>query len=240
MVIETPHDLNGRAVKANQCPDEMEQLISDFKPFLHSRAAKYASNGSGVEQDELFSIAMVAFYEAIQGYNIDKGHFFPFASNVVRCNILDHMRKVYRRERREELQLDEEWEEGHSSVMNEMSVRAYEKTRRRESIVDEIEQFKAELAHWGITMESLAAQSPKHKKLAETYAVLIAQMLESPEILQTIQIKRYFPVKEISKISGLPQKKLERARTFIIASIIIKMGDYDILSDYVSVGGASA
>jgi len=236
VIIEMPQDLNNRAVQANADSNEMERLISDFKPFLHGCAAKYSSNHSGFEQDDLFSIAMMAFYEAIKSYDDGKGHFFPFAKNVVRCNLLDHIRKVYRREHKEDLQLDDEREDGSSSAINKMSIREHEDTRHRDSIVDEIEQFKTELAQWSITMESLAAQSPKHKQLIETYAILISQVLEAPHVIQTMQIKRYFPVKEISKISGLPLKKVERARTFIIASIIIKTGDYDYLSDYVRIG----
>jgi RNA polymerase sigma factor len=181
---------------------------------------------------------MMAFYEAIKAYDSDKGHFFPFASNVVRNNLIDHIRKIYRQEGKTvslEVQ-DSDISPDRSAAVEEVSIRQFEDNRRRDYIVDEIEQFKAELSEWGITMESLAQQSPKHKKVAQAYKQVIAQVLESPDILQTIQLKRYFPIKAISNITGLPQKKLERARTFILASLIIKMGDYDYLSDYVSGG----
>ena len=231
--VEKCEDLDDRAIRAKTKPAEMERLISDFKPFFHSRASKYSSNNSGFEQDELFGIAMAAFYEAITAYDDSKGHFFPFASNVVRCNILDHIRKVYRSERREPV-LAGDWGENSASPICSASVRAHDEIKKQRCIVDEIEQFKYELANWGITMESLALQSPKHKKLAEVYKLLVRQILQKPDVIQTIQLKHYFPIKRISEISGLPQKKLERARTFIIASLIIKMGDYDFLSEYIA------
>jgi len=232
-ILERTDDLNSRAVAAKSCEGEMESLINDFRPFLHSRAARYSLKDDGTKREELFGAAMFAFYEAIQGYDIEKGHFFPFANNVVRYNLIDHVRKIYRSDERV-APLDDYDEEQPSTAIYELSVRAHQETRRREHIAEEIEQFKSELSGWGITMESLAQQSPKHKKLSDTYKELIKQMLGSPDIIQTIQIKRYFPIKAISEISKLPPKKLERARTFILASLIIKMGDYDFLSEYVS------
>jgi hypothetical protein len=82
-------------------------------------------------------------------------------------------------------------------------------------------------------MDALVKQSPKHKRVVEEYKYLVEQISKNPDIVQTIKLKHYFPIKKISQISKLPQKKLEYARTFIIASLIIKLGDYDYLSEYV-------
>lgn len=229
--IEKPSDLDSRAVAAKNTEGEMERLISDFNPFLHSRVARYLLKDDSFGRDELLSSAMLAFYEAVKSYDIEKGHFFPFADQVVRCNLIDHVRKIYRKDE-QTLPLEEDEDRLPTAVYN-LSVQAYEEGRRRESIANEIEQFKAELASWGITMESLARHSPKHKKLAFSYKEAVKKILASPEIMQTIVLKHYFPVKAISEISGLPQKKLARVRSFILASLIIQIGDYDFLSDYV-------
>jgi len=232
--ITETSDLDVRAAAAKHSSEEMESIIKDFKPFLRSRAAKYASQDVS-RREELYSTAMIAFYEAIKQYDAQKGHFFPFANNVVRNHLIDHIRKIYRHEDKSiSLEANEELKaSAQTDAIEKISVRMFEHDRRRESIGDEIEQFKIELGAWGISLDSLAKQSPKHKKLSETYKIVISQILEAPDIVQTIQLKRYFPIKAISEISGLPQKKLERARTFILASIIIKMGDYDFLSEYV-------
>jgi len=231
--IEKTSDLDNRAVAAKNSEDELEQLINDFRPFLHSRVSRYALKDDRFVREELFSSAMQAFYEAIKGYDIEKGHFFPFVNNVVRYNLIDHIRKIYRNQEKT-VSLDGYDDEQTSNAVYEASVNSYVENRRRESVAEEIEQFKSELAEWGITMQSLVRQSPKHKKLSDEYKTIIKQILESPDIMQTIGLKRYFPVKAISQITGLPPKKLERARTFILAALIIKAGDYNYLSDYVS------
>jgi RNA polymerase sigma factor len=234
-VIEKTASLDERAVIAKQSEDETERLIEDFRPFLNARVAKYSLWSDMNQREEMFSIAMMAFYESIQKYDISKGHYFPFANRVVCERLIDYIRSIYRHEGKT-VPLDEDDEErpsAQSGAIEEVSIRSYDAQRRQQSLVDEIEQFKAELTTWGITMDILTQHSPKHQKVRDTYKRVIAKICQSPDIVQTIQIKRYFPIKAVSELTGLPQKNLERARTFILASIIIKMGDYEYLSDYV-------
>ena len=234
-IIEKSAQLDERAVAAKQSKYEIEQLIESFKPFLHSKTAKYSFGYDKHQREEMFSIAMLAFYESIQSYDAEKGHFFPFANNVVSKRIIDHIRKLYRHDGKT-LSLEEQDEENtsvQSAAIEKLSIQLHTAQCRQKLLVDEIEQYKEELRMWGITMDSLVSQSPKHKKLRDEYRGIIELILKNPDIIQTIQLKHYFPVKSVSEISGFPQKKLERARIFILASLIIKMGDYELLSDYV-------
>ena len=228
-------ELDERAIAAKTNPDEMERLIKDFYPFLQARAAKYTIKTDNYLREELFSTAQLAFYEAIKIYDAGKGHFFPFAGNVVRNKIIDYVRKLYRQGIQSVPLEVEDTEEGsaQTAALEQVSIRMHSNERQKSDLIEEIERFKVELATWKISMDTLVLQSPKHKKLKDIYKTLIGQIIAHPEIVQTIQLKRYFPIKAIAKISGLPQKKLERARTFILASLIIKMGDYDYLAEYV-------
>jgi len=236
--IENPETLDERADRAKESKEEAEKLIEEFMAFLHARVYRYSVHADEMQREEMHGTAMLAFYEAIQKYDSSKGHFLVFANMVVSGRLID----FYRRSRSRNVQTvsldeeDENQEMAQTAAITEISVRLYEAEIRREQLVDEIEQFKAELDVWGLTFSSLVDQSPKHNKLREEYRKAIAQIVQSPDIIQTIQVKRYFPVKAIEKITGLPHKKLERARNFILASLIIKMGNYDILSDYVTDG----
>ena len=238
-VIERVDNLNDRAVAAKHSEEKLELLIEDFKPFLHSRAVKYSFKNDEHQRDELYGTAMLAFYEAVINYDVEKGHFFQFADRVVRQRIIDYLRKLYRNSGKT-TSLDDEHHENlsaQSNAVEEMSTQLFDDEQRRGAIALEIEQLKSELETWGITLDDLAKRSPKHKKLRETCRMVVASILRSEDIIQTIQLKRYFPIKAVSRISGFPPKKLERARTFILASLIIKMGDYELLSDFVGDGG---
>jgi len=231
--------LDERAVAAKQSELETNALIKEFMPFLHGRAAIYSAQYNEHLREDLLSAAMMAFYEAIRNYDAEKGHFFPFANRVIRARIIDSIRKTNQHGGKT-VSLDEddfEQPPAQSTAIREASLRNYSAELRRQFMAEEIEQFKAELALWGITMDALVSSSPKHKELRATYRELISQIAKSPDIMQTIQLKRYFPIKEIQKMSDLPHKKIERARTFILASLIIKTGDYDLLSGYIDEGG---
>ena len=235
-VVKEVDVLNHRAVTAKESEAEMERLIEEFKPFLHARVAKYAMRSHMDQREELFSTALMAFYEAIQSYDSGKGPFFPFANRVVCGRLIDYVRSIYRRDGRT-VPLEEEDEDQqpvHSAAIIELSMRNYDEDRKHEMLVTEIEQFKAELDTWGITLEGLTKQSPKQQKLRDIYRFCVAEICRSPDIVQTIQVKRYFPIKAVAEATGVPQKKLERARIYLLASFIIKMGDYDYLSEYIS------
>jgi len=235
-VIVQPAALDERAAAARQSKEQAEVLIEEFKAFLRSRVARYSIHADKMQREEMYGTAMLAFYEALQKYDASKGHFLPFANRIVCERLIDYHRKENKYEGTA-LSLDSEDEEqrsAQSAAVNELSLRIYQAERSQSQLVDEIEQFKAELALWGLSMASLVDQSPKHGKLRDEYKMVIAKIIQSPDIIHTIQVKQYFPVKAVEKITGLPQKKLERARNFILASLIIKMGDYDYLSEYVS------
>jgi len=233
-IIEKPNNLNQRAIAAKTSESEAKILIEEFMPFLRGRVAKYSVRYDEHLREDLLSSAMMAFYEAVQNYEAEKGHFFPFANRVVCARIIDSIRKIDRHVGRTvSLSDDDEQQLAESTAINVISMRRYEADRRRERLSEEIEQFMSEAASWGITMDALVKGSPKHRELRNTYEDILSTVTESPDIMQTIHVKRYFPIKAISKITGLPQKKLERARIYILASLIIKTGDYELLSEYV-------
>lgn len=235
--IDNKVSLDERAENAKISKMEMESLISDFKPFLHSRASRFSSTYSDLSDDELFSVAMFAFYEAINSYNSSKGHFFSFAERVVYNRIVDSIRKAYRSNSTLVLTLDDDDDDESNSIktmlIDKQSMDNYSASIEKEGLIEEIEQFQRDLAEWDITMDMLVKQSPKHTEQRITYKRIVAQVLQDIDILQTIHVKHYFPVKAVAQLTGLPLKKVERARRYILATIIISSGDYNLLSNYI-------
>ena len=240
VVVLGTSDLDARALNAKDSEIEMESLLSDFRPFIAHSAIKYAMRASQEHKDELFDVAQLGFYKAVKGFDSAKGHFFPFAKLVVRNSIVDHIRKIYRKIE-DTVSLDEEREaEGAqlSKLLGKVSIERYDSEMRQKRLVEELSQFRQDLASWKISMENLVKESPKHNAQKTAYKGIVQVIMNTPEILDTITNKHYLPIKEISKLSGLPPKKIERARTFILAAILIKIGDYDLLSDYVEGWGS--
>ena len=232
--IKKSADLDGYVLEAQKSEIGIEKLIKEFTPFLHRQVARFAVKHDEHQRDALFSVALSAFYEAISTFNPQRGHFYPFAERVVRARIIDHIRESRKHEGKTVSLYDddEELQSAQSAAISRISMRNFKEERRREDLAEEIAEFKQEIAEWGITMESLAAASPKRKELRDEYYEIVAAILDNTEVMQTIKEKRYYPVKIITVITGLPQKKIERSRIFILASLIIKTGDYSLLSDF--------
>jgi RNA polymerase sigma factor len=223
--------IDERATQAKSDNEAADLLISEFTPFLLSRAGK-SSMGDKNNAEELYSIALMAFYEAIKNYDYNKGHFFPFANEVVKRRLIDAVRKLYSN-KHNVIPFDENSETEEPTLFTNAAIKAHRASNYQEDLVNEIEQFKLELSEWGITLEALVKQSPKHKALRKKYKDAIEKLSNSSDIMRTLWVKRYFPAKKASEISGLSKKNLEYARIFIIASLIIKNGDYLYLSEYV-------
>jgi RNA polymerase sigma factor len=101
-------------------------------------------------------------------------------------------------------------------------------------ITDEIESFKQELAKWNITMDALATQSPKHIRLRNSLNQAADILSENVDVIQKIFTKQDFPIKEISNLTKMSKKKIENGRTFILAALIIRNGEYEHLKNYLT------
>jgi len=100
----------------------------------------------------------------------------------------------------------------------------------------EIEQLKAELGEWGISFFDLARTSPKYKRTKKLYNEVLQFILSRPDLIEQLKKKKQLPISEIEKCLNIPQKKIERARKYIIAAIIIMTGDYQYIKEYIRWG----
>ena len=233
--IVRPTSLDERAAAAKQSEEEAKSLIEEFLPFMKGRVARYSGRLDEYAREDMLSIAMSAFYEAVYSYDVERGHFYSFADRVVCARLIDQVRK-HSRLAGKTVSLDSDDDDGEdtrTSLSDMISIRNYEESLRREQLAQEIEQFKSEIAEWGITLEALEKSSPKHSQLRKIYKEIASAVIKSHEITQTIAIKHYFPVSAVVKITGVPAKKIERARVYLIASFIIGTGDYELLSEYI-------
>jgi len=233
-------EFDSRAVAALNDSAEFETLLNNFKPFLKARASRMAGGrGSRDLFDELTNDAFLAFYEAVKAYNQMKGHFFPFMRNIVHMRLIDNIRKSsVNRITTIPLETDDEdgSEERRPSQINSVSVEMFKESNRRDDLATEIECYERELKEWGISMDSLAANSPKHSRLRGVCREIIDTAASDEGIMRTMRTKHYFPIKRISRLTKIHPKTIERARIFIIGSLIIHAGDYDYLKQYVIIG----
>ena len=92
---------------------------------------------------------------------------------------------------------------GESAQIAPASMDAYEDEVRHNDLLIEIDTYKRELAEWGITMDALAAHSPKHAHLKSLCREIIDAAADDDEIMRTMWIKHYFPAKKSKRQSAI-------------------------------------
>ena len=87
------HELVEQVYAAKTDPDAADSLIRQYMGFLRAETAKYLHRAPIEGQDEELSIVLLAFYEAILGYEKNRGAFLAYASRGIRNRLIDYYRK---------------------------------------------------------------------------------------------------------------------------------------------------
>lgn len=90
--MRSEHQIVMSVYEAKDDMQKADDLIRDYIPFIRSEASKCISRFC-TEQDDEFSIAMIAFHEAILCYEHDRGAFLSYAATLIRNRIIDFQRK---------------------------------------------------------------------------------------------------------------------------------------------------
>jgi RNA polymerase sigma factor len=224
---------NERVATLKNNEAEINRLVEEYKPFIAACAEKTSGRYMKYGEDDELSIAMMAFVEAVRAFDVSRGSFLSFSRNVIKRRIIDY----YRKEKKHSgiISLSEyTGENGEEIDLSEYeSIERYSDERLNELRKFELEELKLELEAWDISFFDLAKTSPKQDKTRKACKEAAGFILSRADILALIMGKKYLPMAEIEKGSEIPRKVMERSRKYIIALVLIAIGDYQYIRDYV-------
>ena len=226
--------LEERVEKAKRNQEELNKLIEEYKPFIASTLQKKTGKYLKYGYDDELTIGMLAFKEAIEAYDKSKGKFLNFAKQVITLRGIDYYRKNQKLKDTVYLQgnYNIESQDANTVIMNK-AMEEYQHKNINEMRKLEILEYKKELKEWGIEFSELVKVSPKQQKLKKTYKDIAQFIVQDRDMLnKLIDIKR-LPLKEIENSIFIHRKKLERGRIYIIALVIAKKGDYELIREYI-------
>lgn len=237
--------LDQAALSAKRDESSLELLIADQKDFILRCAAKAAGRFL-TDSDDEWSIALMAFHEAVLGYDPDKGHFSALASTVIRRRVIDYLRRENRYQ--PEISVDPAHfggEPGDDPGALDLEVRSASAEQSRAAaeteagISDtraEIEAVQRILQGYGFSFFDLTDCSPKAGKTKDqcARAVAVLMLLKVPPLMEKLRSTRSLPMKELCMASGISRKTLDRHRKYIIAAAEILSGDFPILAGYLA------
>lgn len=210
---------------------ERNAFIKDYKPFIINivsrEIGRFVSDG---DCDEL-SVALLAFNEAIDRFDIQRSKsFLSFAERIIKNRLID----FYRKEKKNmdaipisylnEIYDGEHIEEKYFIDNSQIESR---------DISEEMEDFIKKLLTFGISLEELVENSPKHLDTRKNAVKIASQIVENEILIKKIMDSKKIPVSEIEKQFNVSRKVIHKNRKFILAVCLILMSNNEIIKSYV-------
>ncbi|MGB9802699.1 sigma-70 family RNA polymerase sigma factor [Desulfofundulus sp.] len=200
-----------------------EKLLAGCRPFIARVTAGLCRRQLEWGFDDELSVAFITFNEAIDRYQEDrKVPFLAFARLMIKSRITDYLRKEARASVHVAGSFDSEQEDLSGSPFESslawQDYLAREATRERE---EEIRDYARLLAEFEISFSELVRCAPRHQ---DTRCVLleVSRCLAAEDFLfEQLTRTKKLPLKELSLLTGVHRKTLERGRKYIIAMALL-------------------
>lgn len=209
-------NLEQRVKRIRNDSKEVDNLIQEYLPFIRKVAVKIIPSG---EYGSYSTTAMVGFAEAVEKFKSDRGGFLTFASLVIKNRITDQIRKEYK-----PLEV--------SKDITEIADNSKENDDRRL----EVEEYRAELQIFGISLVELVKKSPKHRNTRDKANKVSIVLTENTVLMTELLRSKKLPITSLSTLSGISKKLIEQKRQYIIARALLKNEKYLYLKEYAELG----
>ncbi|OMF38690.1 RNA polymerase sigma-I factor [Paenibacillus sp. FSL H8-0548] len=240
---------NERKLSPEQCVarirqgDELlrEQFIADYKPYILKVTSRFCKRYIDQNRDDEFSVALLAYNEAINQFDSDAGKsFIGFSETVIRRRLIDHVRKEQRHAQTIPYSMfdSEDGEQPrNNSVESWQAMASFEIKRTEDERRLEIGELNQELMKFGISFAELVENSPKHADSRRLLIGIAQTLVSHSDLMDSLREKSKLAVKELTELCGVSRKTIERNRKYIIAISIIISGTYPYMHDYLNIAG---
>lgn len=227
--MKTEHQIIARVYEAKQNHDRADSLIRDYIPFIRAEATRFLARLC-TDQDDEYSIAMMAFHEAVLNFDRGRGAFLSYAATVIRNRLIDFQRKESRH--RGHLSLHEERGGEDDRLLLDTIADSrdhFEEAAHREATRQEILELASVMAGFGVSFSDVAGNCPKQERTMESCAAAIRYAGSNPALLEELLRTKKLPLAALVKGAGVERKTLERHRKYILAMLLIQTNGYEII-----------
>lgn len=227
--MPSDHQIIKAVYAAKENSNYADDLIRAYIPFIRSEASKYMSRVC-TEQDDEYSIAMMAFYEAIMGYDKGRGAFLAYAAMLIRSRLIDYSRREARHKGHISL-YEESGEDDDRTLLDTIADErdVYEENVTRDATRKEIEELSAVMQDFGVSFSDVADNCPKQERTLDACTAAIRYAIENPELLDELLRTKKLPLAQLVRGSGAERKTLERHRKYILTMLLIQTNGYEII-----------
>ncbi len=206
------------------------EIIERYQPFI-LKAVSAVCNSFVKTSDDVFSVGLIAFNEAIEKYQTNKGSsFLNYSKIVIKGRVIDYLRQETKHAHES---LDDELSR---ICVKEASIQQHQEEVEEEYRKSEIEHFKKRLKEFRISLEDVIKATPKHEDARENMLLIAKQVKHKKEQRAYLLTKKKLPIAEIVASADVSRKTLERNRTYIIAIALLLIEDYEYVKQFLGRG----
>ena len=214
------------------------ELIQSYVPFILKVASQASRRYIHREQDDEYSVALLAMNEAIDHYDYErKVNFLGFAETIIRRRLIDYFRSQQSQQRNvpwTEFDVTDEEDNVINYVEVKTSVEAFISQEQQTERQHEISEYGLLLQEFGLSFDDLVELSPKHAD-ARQNAMEVARLVASNCLLRDYVFERKsLPLKQLEGLAGVSRKTMERQRKYILAIVLLLSGAFESLHSYIS------
>lgn len=208
-----------------ECENKNE-IIKRHLPFIIKTVSEITGRYVTLEQDEV-SIALLAFNEAIDKYEKERGPFLAFAKLVMTSRLLTYLKRENKQS--QHASLDELHEAGIELTQDVCQPMVESQSQLKQ----ELNLLKEQLKPFGFDLEALATDCPKHRDTRQRAITLSRNITEEKSIVQKLYEKYRLPIKLISVTYQVTEKFIKGNKKFIITVVIMFDKNYKTLLQWV-------
>lgn len=209
-----------------------EEFIEKHIPFIISCISKFTGRYVSIENDDEYSIGMIAFVEAIEKYREEKGDFYAFSRLVIESRLKNFFEKENKNSKNKSI---EDYKERGIDVLETLEKYDDEDTNR-EFTIKEINKLKEEIEEFGFGFEELVNEAPKHKDTRNKAIDISEKSSKEKDITDFMFMKKRLPIKKMSDKFEVSEKIIRKSKLFIITVIIILFRGYRNLKLWIKKG----
>lgn len=213
-------------------PQATEEFIEKHIPFIISCISKFTGRYVSIENDDEYSIGMMAFVEAIEKYKESRGDFYAFSRLVIESRLKNFFEKENKHIKNKSI---EDYKERGTDLVDNLE--DYNKDDlNREFTINEIKKLKEEIYDFGFGFEELVNEAPKHKDTREKAIDISEKSSREKDITDFMFVKKRLPIKNMSDRFDVSEKVIRKSKLFIITVIIILFRGYRNLKLWIKKG----
>lgn len=212
--------------------ENRDNFLAQSKTFIYNTTYNICKRKLHFENDDELSVSLIAFNNACNTYNANKGNFYSYAKVIIKNALIDYFRKSTKTP----YVVFDENDDTMDFIDYKNSISQFNIDSENIRRAEEIALFSKELAEYKLDFSSLVKASPSHKDTRNSLLNIAFKCVQEENILGYIKNKKQLPVKEIILLTGSNRKLIEKWRRYILILILILSSDeYPYIKSYLNI-----